>query len=157
MTATASTVMDSEPTVLCADDTVGHAIELIMQHRYRSIPVVDNGGKYLGTFGVNCLLSLTLPKAVLLDRGLNSIPYVNDSLADLHERLMDVENLAVSECVNHDLPVVGPDTPLVETLLVLYRWRASLPVVDPASRKLLGMISYFDIGRHLLAERPRKT
>ena len=46
---------------------------------------------------------------------------------------------------------VAPDTPLVETLLVLYRTHASLPVVELDSGKLVGVISYFDAGKNILA------
>jgi hypothetical protein len=39
----------------------------------------------------------------------------------------------------------------VETLLLLYRTRISIPVVAPGTGKLVGMISYFDVGEKILA------
>jgi hypothetical protein len=36
-------------------------------------------------------------------------------------------------------------------LLTLYRAHASLPVVEMDSGKLVGVISYFDAGRNILA------
>ncbi len=53
--------------------------------------------------------------------------------------------------MKQDVEVVTPDTPLVETLLVLYRNRTSIPVVDPENNKLLGMISYWDVGEKILS------
>jgi CBS domain-containing protein len=50
------------------------------------------------------------------------------------------------------IDVVGPDTPLLETVLILFRTRASLPVVDPDSGKLLGVISYWDLGEKILEQ-----
>jgi CBS domain-containing protein len=41
--------------------------------------------------------------------------------------------------------------PLVQTLLILYQNKDSLPVVDPDSGKLLGVISYWDAGEKILS------
>ena len=43
-----------------------------------------------------------------------------------------------------DLPVLRPDTPIVEALLLFYRERSTLPVVEAASGRLLGVLSYWD-------------
>ncbi len=148
---TARDVMDPSPTVLRPGDTIGTAVEHIMSHRYRSLPVVDGDGRYLGVFGVNCLLRSVLPRAAIMDRGLTSVPFIRETLADLKARLRAQEHDPISGCMSTDVPVVAPDTPLVETLLVLYRNRASLPVVEPASGRLAGMVSYFDVGEHILS------
>lgn len=123
-----------------------------MEHRYRNIPVVDDQGCYQGIFGVNCLLRLVLPRAVLLERGLATVPFVSDTLRDLRIRLKEVEDKPVTFCITHDAPVVAPDMPLVEMLLILYRTRTSHPVVDPDSGCLLGMISYWDVGAKILEQ-----
>ena len=46
---------------------------------------------------------------------------------------------------------ITPDTPLTETMMQLYKTRASIPVVESGTCKLLGMISYWDIGEKILA------
>jgi CBS-domain-containing membrane protein len=149
---TARLVMDPYPSVLHKDETIAKGVELLMEHRYRNIPVVDDRGCYQGIFGVNCLLRLVLPKAVLLERGLTTVPFVSDSLRDLRIRLKEVEDKPVTFCITHNVPVVAPDTPLVETLLTLYRTHTSLPVVDPDSGCLLGVISYWDVGAKILEQ-----
>ncbi len=40
---------------------------------------------------------------------------------------------------------LAPDTPQIEDCRIFCRSRASLPVVEPASRKLVGLVSYFDV------------
>ncbi|RDH86637.1 MAG: hypothetical protein DIZ78_06955 [endosymbiont of Escarpia spicata] len=102
-------------------------------------------------FGVNCLLKLVLPKAAVMEKGLTSLSFVYESLGDLHQRLKDMEHEPISICMKQDVEIVTPDTPLVETLLVLYRNRTSIPVVDPENNKLLGMISYWDVGEKILS------
>jgi CBS-domain-containing membrane protein len=148
---TAKLIMDPNPTVLKTSDQIKTAVKYIMDNRYRSLPVVDQQGRYMGIFGVNCLLRLVLPKAVMMERGLDNVGFIQDSLHDLHERLREVEDQTVSMCMHSDIATVTPDTPLVETLFLLYRTRISIPVVEPASGKLVGMISYFDVGERILA------
>ena len=147
---TASSVMDPHPTVVKATDLIHSAIEHIMKHRYRHLPVVDNEGRYLGIFGVNCLLRLVLPKAAVMDRGLNNLSFIHETPGDLHDRLLEYENEPVTTCMRTNIQAVYPDTPLVETLHQLYKTECCVPVVAPDSGKLLGMISYFDVGRHVM-------
>ena len=147
----AASVMDPHPTVLKPTDIIRTAAGFIVEHRYRNLPVVDDEGRYLGIFGVNCLLKLVLPKAAIMEKGLESVSFIKENLADLHQRLREVEEQPISVCMNQEVATVPPDHPLVETLLVLYRNKTSIPVVEPGSGKLLGMISYWDVGEHVLS------
>ena len=52
--------------------------------------------------------------------------------------------------MNNEIVPVDPDTPLTETLLQLYETHASIPVVEEDSCKLLGVITYWDIGEKIL-------
>lgn len=147
---TARDVMTRSPDTIQSTDSIAHGIELIMKHRYRALPVVDKGCVYLGVFGVNCLLKLVLPKAVQIDHGLTSVPFVSTNLTDLHAQLKSVKDKPVSTCMKQNATVVSPDTPLLETLLVLYKTRMSIPVVNPDTGCLEGMISYWDVGTRIL-------
>jgi len=149
---TARDVMDPNPTVLAATDTVGKGIGYIMDKRFRNVPIVDDNGCYLGVFGVNCLLRLVLPQAALMEHGLTDISFVSDTLKDLRLRLRESADKSVTICLSDEATVIGPDTPLLETLLVLYHSRRSVPVVDPTDRRLLGVVSYWDVGRAILAQ-----
>lgn len=147
---TASSIMDPHPTVLKQNDMISKAIAYIMQHRYRNLPVIDDNGVYVGSFGVNCLLRNALPKAVLMKNGLKSAPFVQESLGDLRQRIREIEDQPISMCMGKEAETVAPDTALVETLLILYNARNSLPVVDPDTGKLVGVISYWDAGEKIL-------
>ncbi len=147
---TAESVMDPNPTVLKPTDTIRTAATYILDNRYRALPVVDDEGRYIGIFGVNCLLRQVLPKAVMMESGLENVGFIHETLHDLHERLLEVENNPITTCMHSDITTVTPNTPLVETLLLLYRTRISIPVVAPGTGKLVGMISYFDVGEKIL-------
>lgn len=148
---TASLVMNPNPTVLRPTDTIGTAADYIMERRYRRVPVVADDGRYLGVFGVHCLLRLVLPKAVVMEGGLEKAPFIHESLSDLHRRFREVEHEPVSLCMSAENVVVAPDTPLIETLRILYQHRNSIPVVDPKNERLVGIISYWDVGAAILA------
>ena len=87
----ATTIMDPNPTVLKPTDMIKTAIGYIMEHRYRNLPVIDDEGRYLGSFGVNCLLKNVLPKAAMMKQGLENVSFVQETLADLHNRLIELD------------------------------------------------------------------
>ncbi len=147
---TAATLMDPNPKVLHPDDSIISGIEMVMKYRFRRLPVVDEEGIFKGVFGVNCLLRQALPKAVVMEDGLENIQFIRETLSDLRRRLREVENEPISLCMHQDSIQVAPDLPLLETLRTLYLTRSSLPVVDPDSGKLLGIISYFDVGEKIM-------
>ncbi|MFY9973996.1 MAG: CBS domain-containing protein [Chromatiaceae bacterium] len=149
---TARDVMDPNPTVLAATDTIAKGIGYIMENRFRNVPIVDDQGRYMGVFGVGCMLRLVLPRAALMEHGLTDISFVSDSLKDLRRRLREFEDKPVTICLSDEATVIEPDMPLLETLLVLYQTRRSVPVVDPKERRLLGVVSYWDVGRAILAQ-----
>lgn len=146
----ATSLMDPHPKVLHPDDKLISAVELMMKHRFRRLPVVDHEGVFQGVFGVQCLLRLVLPKAVVMEDGLENIHFVRETLSDLRRRLKEVENEPISICMHYEKIQIPPDLPLVEALRMLYLTRASLPVVEPDSGKLVGVISYFDAGEKIL-------
>jgi len=146
----ASEVMDPNPTTLKPTDTIECAAQYIMEKRYRNVPVVDDNFCYLGMFGVNCLLKQVIPKSVLMHKGLDNVSFIHESLEDLYQRFDEVKHQPISMCMNQELPPVSPNTPLTETLLQLYETRSSIAVVEKDTCKLLGMISYWDVGEKIL-------
>jgi len=148
---TAALIMDPNPTALKPTDLISTAARYIMEHRYRSLPVVDEEGCYMGMFGVNCLLRLVLPRAAIMEHGLDNVSFIHETLADLHDRLREVEDEPVTICMHVEVETVPPDNPLVDTLLLLYRTKTSIPVMEPDTCKLLGMISYWDVGQNILS------
>ena len=151
---TAEQLMNTRPVVLLDTDSIGTAADQIMSHRFRSLPVVDEDGRFLGILGVGCLLKLVLPKVATMNKGLNGLRYLSNNVEDLRERLNSVTDQPVTVCLDEDVPVVHPDTPMLETLLILYRTKTALGVVEEATGRLLGMISYFDVGEQILGAQP---
>lgn len=150
---TARLFMNPTPVFLRTSDTIARGAELIMAKERRSLPVVDEKDRFVGMFSANCLLYLVLPKAATMEQGLDSLPYVQDTLDDLRERLKSYLDKSVTLCLKKkDVAVVYTDTPIVETLLTLYKARANLPVVDKDNGRLVGTISYYNIGAKIMED-----
>jgi CBS-domain-containing membrane protein len=148
---TARSVMNQNPAVLRCTDKISLAADHIMAQRCRRLPVIDEEGRYVGVFGINCLLRLVLPQAVIIERGLETASFMKTTLSDLHRRFNEVKDEPITLGIKDDASTVAPDTPLVETLRVLYGHMGSLPVVDPDDGRLLGVVSYWDVGAAILA------
>ena len=141
---TVRTFMTADPVTLRADDTVGHAVEIMLKNRYLILPVVDGEGRYTGVFDMWDLLALLLPKAATLDDFVSDLGFLGDDLPALQKKLQEIGGQKVGPLARPDLPVVDPDMSSVEALLMFYRNRSTLPVVEEKSRRLVGVLSYWD-------------
>jgi len=155
---TAKLLMNPSPVVLGTDNTIAEGARQILVKQRRSLPVVDGDGRFQGMLTANCLLYLCLPSAATMAKGLDNMPYVTDSLQDVSERLTRYLDEPVSLCLKvENVAIVRPETPIVETLLILYQTKANLPVVEEGTDRLVGMISYFDVGTKIMEEISAKT
>ena len=142
---TCATVMNTRPLTLRVDAPVSNAVEIFLRHACHTLPVVDAEGRFAGLFGVHRLLGLLLPKVATLKDGLTDLRYVQDTLADVRRRLADIAGHAVGDYLDEPAAVLRPDTPIMETLLMLYHHHDGLPVVEEASGRLLGIVSFRDV------------
>lgn len=155
---TAELFMNPEPVVLRTDSTIAQGAEQIMAKQRRSLPVVDENGRFQGMLTANCLLYLCLPTAATMAGGLDSMRYVENSLEDVAERLKRYLEEPIARCLKTEkVVVVHPDTPTIETLLTLYHAKANLPVVEKNTGMLVGMISYFNVGAKIMAAMSAET
>jgi CBS domain-containing protein len=140
---TVQTIMTAKPPTLRADDTVARAATLMLGRRYLVLPVVDADGRCTGVFDMWDLLALLLPKAATLDHLVPDLGFLGDDLPSLQAKLQEIGGQPVGTLARPDLPLLKPDTPVVEALLLLYRNRTTLPVVD-ADNRVVGVLSYWD-------------
>ena len=148
----ANIIMNPNPMTLRPTDTVATAAERILKHHLRHLPVIDEQGRYLGTFSVYSLLKLTLPKAVLDEHGLDNVSFVTESLDDLAQRLGGRRDEPVKNWLNvHE--VAHPDTLAMKIMLLMLEGRTtSVPVVDKTDGRLEGIISFWDVLEKLIGE-----
>jgi len=140
------TVMLPDPVTVSDTATLSSALETLFRHRIKSVPVVDARHLYRGLFGVHTMVRTLLPRAATLDgASLTDLAFVHDSLDALKERLTRRMNESVMSFVDLELKPLSPEQSIMDTLLLLNRHRHNLPVTDPASGRLLGIVTTWEI------------
>jgi CBS domain-containing protein len=143
--------MCTDLTTVSADTTVGETITLLIKNHFRSIPVVSDEGRLIGQFGVNTVLELSVPFATKLAREgpMTDISFMDDNMDDLRRRLAKVWNEPVRKYAYKSVPSLNPNDSLTRTLLALAKTQDNIAVVDPDTRILVGIVSYWDVLDHL--------
>jgi len=138
-------IMNRETPSLRPEARIGEALDSLYRHRSYSLPVVDEEGRYLGMYGVRQILARLLPKAVIIEDGLDELGYVTDTLEQLRERLHSFRGERIGDALDHEAPAAGGDAPLLETLLHLYHGATDIPIVDPGDGALQGAVTPWEI------------
>ncbi|MDQ5909337.1 MAG: hypothetical protein QG599_1432 [Pseudomonadota bacterium] len=147
---TARTLMNSNLVALKPTDTVAAAAQIILQHHLRHLPVVDEQGRYVGTFGIYSVLQLAMPSAVV-KHGLENVAFVTEKDGALAQRLRERQDELVRNWLSQD-PVAHPDTPAMQVVQMILHGHTSVPVVDKATHRLEGIISSWNVLESLLRE-----
>jgi CBS domain-containing protein len=142
-------IMASPILALKRDQNVGEAIKALLKAGLFNAPVVDDAGKPVGMFGLKQAMALAMPRATDLDKDID-LSFVHDSLADIKTKFGEAAGKPVKDFMAQLPPAVHPDTSLTEVILLLYRNRGFLPVVDKANGKLVGVVSSVDVMAHLV-------
>jgi CBS domain-containing protein len=133
-------IMSAPALVLKRNENVGDAVKALLKAGLYNAPVVDDAGKPIGMFSLRQALSLALPKAVSMGGDID-LSFVSNSLADIKAKFSDTANNPIKKFMEELPPSVHPETQLMEGMLLLYRTRGFLPVVDKQNGKLVGIIS----------------
>lgn len=129
--------MTENPRTVRVDDSVSEAVEVLQTMNFRHLPVVDEQGEIVG---------------MLSDRDLRALelPYAPD--AETVVTLLQKARMPVSMMMTSNVVTVGPEADVSELMeLMLENKIGALPVVD-GQGALLGIVSYMDVFRGLLAE-----
>ena len=127
-------IMTRDPVTISVTATLADAAAVLRDLDIRHLPVVDRG----------------VLVGMLSDRDLRSLdPY----------GLLDMENpgaararliTPVVHVMTPDVVFVEPDTDLSEVVALMLETRVgAIPVIDPATREVVGIVSYIDVLRML--------
>lgn len=147
--ASCRSVMSAPPAVLKPGDTLSTALRTMIEHRIPALPVTEDDGRYVGMLPRSLLIALAMPRVLSHEDDLYptahllKVGFIADSLADLQERWDAVANDPVSQHVATDVPVLAPDTPLMNAMFFLHRQRNLLPVVEHGM--LVGIVSVWGV------------
>ncbi|MEI6176490.1 MAG: CBS domain-containing protein [Verrucomicrobiota bacterium] len=144
-------VMATDYAVLTAGMTLTDCVRTLLKNQVLAMPVVDESGRYLGQFRKNLLIAAILPQVAVHDPRFDRVArmidggVMSETMDDVRERFAAIADKPVSRYVDTDTPVLRPDQPLVSVMFYLFHGRNFLPVVEPDSGLLVGVISAWDI------------
>lgn len=147
--ASCRSIMSAPPAVLKPTDTILSGLQAIVQHKLPSLPVVEADQSYVGMLPRSRLIALAMPRLLSHEdethpmSHLLQVGFIQDTLAELQERLDAVANDPVRLHIDPTVPVLSPDTPLMNAMLFLHRQRNLLPVVEDG--RLIGIVSVWDV------------
>jgi acetoin utilization protein AcuB len=131
-----SDVMTEDPSFVNSDQTFGEAVIVLLEKHVRHLPVLEDG----------------VVVGIVSDRDLRGSSGASD-LADLFDdptRLLRLMTQRVSDIMSPDVIAVTPERDLRYAVdLLIEHQVGALPVVDPGSNKLVGIVSYIDALRAL--------
>lgn len=140
-----SSILNPKPLTVRENDALSEVVRIALERHIRSLPVLDAVDCYVGMVSLHRILELLLPRSATVDHGLADLAFVHDSLADLRAKLAAFGQARVADYMDRDATVIEPETEVVEATLLMFRARENLPVVDRASRKLVGLVSPWEI------------
>jgi CBS domain-containing protein len=146
---TCADIMTKNPVSVRETDSIGAAARTIIDNRYINLPVVDEGGRLVGLFGIYDLLALLVPRVAVIGDLMPNLRFLSDDTSELHEKYATIANNPVTRAVNRETLRVHPDTPLAEAIRLFCRNHTTLPVVERDTGVLTGIISYWDVVRFI--------
>ena len=148
---TCGSIMATDYPVLTASMTLTECVKTLIKNRVLAMPVIDDKGRYIGQFRKNLLIAAILPQVAVHDPRFDRIAHMleggmfAETMADVRERFSAIKDKPVSRYLDTDTPVLRPDQPQVAAMFYLFHGRNFLPVVEPDSNLLVGVISPWDI------------
>jgi len=152
---TCADIMTRNPYCVREDDAIGDAARQIIEHNYINLPVVDADGRFIGLFGIYDLLALLVPRVAVIGNLLPNLRFLGDDDSELHRKYVTLKDNPVRRAVNREAVRVYTDTPQIEAIRLFCRNHMTIPVIERGSDRLVGMISYWDAARHIVAPRER--
>jgi CBS domain-containing protein len=133
--------MNTHPETLSASADLGFAVKRLMELRVTSLPVVDDEGRYVGMFGLGDLLSVVVPRVAIAGDLIPNLRFIGDDLSVLRARYQETKSRRVGDMADRNAATLAPDAPQIEAFRLFCRSHGPVPVVEPVSRKLAGVIT----------------
>ncbi|MBT3237265.1 MAG: CBS domain-containing protein [Rhodospirillaceae bacterium] len=153
------TVMAPIKTELYADEPAAKMIDFMVERHMGLVPVTERDGTFAGLVSGDSMMRFLLPKAVsMMSRvkgGMKNASYLDEQPEEMQERLDNLRGRTIGEMVDRDSGTVGPETPLIDALMMITDKQYVVPVVDDTD-KLVGAISFFSVLYALHEEHDRE-
>ncbi|WP_136443639.1 HPP family protein [Pacificoceanicola onchidii] len=132
------------------DATVFDAFHVLRESRARFLPVVEDNGTYRGVFTAPTLLSMLLPRAASISvtgnadkTNFDNLRFLTLDKSDLDAQIERLKEETVCEHMSdpENIPTTAPETPLMEAILMIYRYKRHVILVEPETNRFVGTVS----------------
>lgn len=125
--------------------TLGQVLARMTKHHMQQLLLVNSDGEFAGEITTFILAKMLLPDSG--DANQSHEEAEDETVVDVDDRIMPHLGRRVSDFAEHDIPIMHPETPLMEAVRLLAGGRLRLPVVDPETNKMVGVISCLTVLR----------
>ena len=139
---TVADLMSRDIITVFPDDSLKKVANLMFKHHFDGIPVVDSIGKLLGDISGHELIKWALPD---YEKMLNE----NADIEPFEELLQQVDNMKVSDIINHDVITISESASLLEASTLIVSKHLDRVMVVREGR-LIGVISASDIASKII-------
>lgn len=122
--------MTPNPITITPKSTVADAFEMMRTHKFRRLPVVDDGGRLLG---------------IVTDRDLREVSPSPATTLSIFELNYLLAKMQVKDVMKTDVITTRDDATLEEAALLMYNHKIGGLVVVNAEHKVVGIITETDI------------
>jgi len=137
--------MATDAPFLRDDESVADAARKLTGHKHTSLPVVDAEGRYAGMLGIHDILGLLVPRMALAGNLVPNLGFIDGDPDRLRAQYGEFATRHVSDAADRNAPTLKPNTPQIEAIRLFCQSHSSLAVVDPGTRKVLGIVSCWDV------------
>ncbi len=150
MILTCKDIVQNNQETLLPTDTVSRAFYLMRKKGMRYLPVVSEDGEYIGVFTSPTLIKLMLPRAMTIhlggknsNKGLYDLNFLNMEEEDFYGALVEVKDEQVQNYLSDEknIPVIPPNTPIIEGVLLLHKYKRHVILVEPETNQFVGVVS----------------
>jgi len=124
---------------------LGQVLARMTKHHMQQLLLVNSDGEFAGEITTFILAKMLIPES---GEGNQSHEEADkETVVDVDDRIMPHLGRSVSDFAEHDIPIMHPETPLMDAVKLLASGRLRLPVVDPETNKMVGVISCLTVLR----------
>ena len=144
---TCSSIMTHNPKTVTDSETIGHAMAKLLENHCINLPVVDGKGRLVGLFGLYELLALLVPRVAMVGDLLPNLRFMSDHIGELQTKCSAFKDKPLRHAIDREPVTLYPDTPAIEAVRLLCHHHMTIPVVEQDRKKLVGVITYWDVAR----------
>jgi CBS domain-containing protein len=138
-----SGLIDRNPRTMRDDTPLGTVLDAMLGDHLAGLPIVDAGGRYLGTCTLRGIASLCLLVKGETAALVSSLGFLREDLGRLRQRLGGALDRPAVTALDPYVPVLRPNASLAELFFLYYRNNPLVPVIDDTQdRRLIGTVAW---------------